>query len=227
MFSQSLVSFTKSPGLLSLVGACICVDAADFTGIHIAGRNLAEDFARVTKGLKNPIRYRTDDCGLPDDKALIIIGSISSPLLQRLERDGQLDLNALRGKWEAHMTSVIEVGEGRKALVIAGSDKRGTIFGTYTLSEQIGVSPWYWWADVPTKYHPEIYAFDMVTMQAEPSVKFRGIFINDEAPALTGWVLEKFGGYNAEFYEKVFELLLRLKVNKQIHQHFPNSMKCE
>lgn len=74
-------------------------------------------------------------------------------------------------------------------------------------------SRWYWWADVPPKYHPEIYALPINTTTSEPSVRYRGIFINDEAPALTGWVIEKFGGYNIQFYKKVFELLLRLKAN--------------
>ncbi|POS69245.1 hypothetical protein DHEL01_v212362 [Diaporthe helianthi] len=99
------------------------------------------------------------------------------------------------------------------ALVIAGSDKRGTIFGAYTLSEQIGVSPWYWWADVPPRHHPLIFATQKTSIHGPPSVKYRGIFINDEAPALTSWAREKFGGYNVGFYEKVFELLLRLKAN--------------
>lgn len=74
---------------------------------------------------------------------------------------------------------------------------------------------WYWWADVPPKHHKEIYAIEKQTVHGEPSVRHRGIFLNDEAPALTGWVREKFGGYNSKFYVKVFELLLRLKVHNQ------------
>ncbi|TEA15150.1 hypothetical protein C8034_v002614 [Colletotrichum sidae] len=94
-----------------------------------------------------------------------------------------------------------------------GSNKRGAIFGAYTLSEQIGVSPWYFWADVPPKFHKHIFALPQTTYHGEPSVRFRGIFINDEAPALTGWARQTFGGYNSEFYKTVFELLLRLKAN--------------
>ena len=99
------------------------------------------------------------------------------------------------------------------ALVIAGSDKRGTIYGIYDLSEQIGVSPWYWWADVPVAHKDALFVKPGKYVQGPPAVKYRGIFLNDEAPALTGWVSEKFGDYNHEFYTNVFELLLRLKAN--------------
>ena len=98
-------------------------------------------------------------------------------------------------------------------LIIAGSDKRGTIYGIYDLSEQIGVSPWYWWADVPVQHRDALFVKPGRYVQGPPAVKYRGIFLNDEAPALSGWVKEKFGNYNHQFYEKVFELLLRLKAN--------------
>ena len=100
-----------------------------------------------------------------------------------------------------------------RALVIAGSDQRGTIYGVYALSEQIGVSPWYYWADVPIGHHKDIYILPGIYTNDEPKVKYRGIFLNDEAPALSGWVHHTFGGFNHLFYEKVFELILRLKGN--------------
>jgi hypothetical protein len=100
-----------------------------------------------------------------------------------------------------------------KALVIAGSDKRGTIFGIYDLSAEIGVSPSYWWADVPVRKHPSLYVLPGRYTLGEPKVKYRGIFINDEAPALSGWAREKFGGFNHRFYEQAFELVLRMKGN--------------
>jgi hypothetical protein len=106
-----------------------------------------------------------------------------------------------------------------QALVIAGSDKRGAIFGVYDLSQQIGVSPWYFWADVPTISKQTIYALPGTKVSKSPSVKFRGIFLNDEAPALTGWVEANFPpgtycpGFGADFYKLVFELLLRLRAN--------------
>jgi hypothetical protein len=99
------------------------------------------------------------------------------------------------------------------ALVIAGSDKRGTIYGIYDLSEQIGVSPWYWWADVPVAHKDAIFVRPGKYVQGEPAVKYRGIFLNDEAPSLSGWTKEKYGGFNHRFYTRIFELLLRLKAN--------------
>ena len=99
-----------------------------------------------------------------------------------------------------------------RALVVAGSDKRGTIFGLYELSRQIGVSPWHYWADVPVPARADLYV-PPVRYVTEPEVKYRGIFINDEAPALDGWVNSTFGGFNHEFYEHVFELLLRNRAN--------------
>ncbi|PVH84775.1 glycoside hydrolase family 115 protein [Cadophora sp. DSE1049] len=222
MFDEKFVTFSKETGLLSLVGIPIIVHHADFPGIHIAARNLSEDFSRVTKGSASPFISWTgtneNENNIFDEKCqtAIIVGSVTkSPLIQSLEKSGKVNLGGIRGKWESYVTAVIEEPfEGcRTALVIAGSDKRGAIFGVYGLSEQIGVSPWYWWADVVPKFHPEIYALPVTTTQGEPSVRFRGIFINDEAPALTGWVRENFGKYGVEFYKKVFELLLRLKAN--------------
>ena len=100
-----------------------------------------------------------------------------------------------------------------RRLVIVGSDKRGTIYGIYELSAQIGVSPWYWWADVPVAPHKNLYVMPGKYTDGGPAVKYRGIFINDEAPSFSGWAQEKFGGINHFAYEKVFELILRLKGN--------------
>lgn len=100
-----------------------------------------------------------------------------------------------------------------KALVIAGSDKRGAIYGIYELSGQIGVSPWYWWADVPVHKHKHIYIKPGIYTDGEPKVEYRGIFINDEWPCMGNWAKEKFGDFNSAFYKHVFELVLRLKGN--------------
>ncbi|ORY69046.1 uncharacterized protein BCR38DRAFT_508492 [Pseudomassariella vexata] len=226
MFRPPLVAFAtsstdqNSEDLVDLVGATILVDPSDSAEVRIAAQTLSHDFGRVTKSTPSPlisIGPQHGDIDIEGDTAIIIGCIKSSALIQRLLRDGQLDVEGVRGKWESFSTAIVERPAGisacRKALVIAGSDKRGTIFGTYTLSEQIGVSPWYWWADVPPKFHPKIYALPITTSSQEPSVKFRGIFINDEAPALTGFVIEKFGKYGTEFYKRVFELLLRLKAN--------------
>jgi Glycosyl hydrolase family 115/Gylcosyl hydrolase family 115 C-terminal domain len=146
----------------------------------------------------------------------VIIGTLGKDRrIDELIRAGKLDATAIRGRWECFLTQVVtEPWPGvKRGLVIAGSDKRGTIYGIYDVSEQIGVSPWYWWADVPIKHRAQLFVRPGRYLQAEPAVKYRGIFLNDEAPALTGWVREKFGNYNHEFYTKVFELLLRLKAN--------------
>ncbi|TWV89607.1 hypothetical protein FEF09_29855 [Chitinophaga pinensis] len=100
-----------------------------------------------------------------------------------------------------------------KALVITGSDKRGTAYGVLELSRQAGVSPWYWWADVPVKKQAKLFVKNSRYQSATPSVKYRGIFINDEAPAFANWTKEQFGGFNHKVYERMFELLLRLKAN--------------
>jgi hypothetical protein len=147
MFDEKFVCFSDSAGLFSLVGVPIVVDQADFPGIRVAARNLAEDFARVTKGAPSPLQIVTDE---HDDFAgnadcVIIVGSIeASPMIQSLEKSGKLDFGRIRGKWESYITTVVNnpFHGCRRALVIAGSDKRGAIFGVYALSEQIGVSPY-------------------------------------------------------------------------------------
>ncbi|KAJ5984567.1 hypothetical protein N7481_006666 [Penicillium waksmanii] len=219
MFEEQLVTFDSSSELFDLVGATIFTGSNDFKGVHHASRALAEDFGRVTKGDANPFQVADEgQAGFLELKGsnAIIIGSIDSCwILQVLEESGKIDSSSIRGKWESFSTAVVEspFPGCERSLVIAGSDKRGAIFGAYTLSSQIGVSPWYWWADVPPKFHTEIFALPIQTTHGEPSIQYRGIFINDEAPALTGWVLEKFGGYNSDFYKNVYELLLRLKAN--------------
>ncbi|RBR19750.1 hypothetical protein FVER53590_13760 [Fusarium verticillioides] len=218
MFEEKIVDFRSSPGSIPLVGASIVVDQSDYPGVIRAAGDLAQDFARVTKRDASPLIVISSDSDYErlQTKTAIIVGSVaSSGIIKTLAQQSKLDTQAIEAKWETFSTSIIDqpLGKCEKALVIAGSDKRGAIFGIYTLSEQIGVSPWYWWADVPPKHHEDIYAIEKQTIHGEPSVRHRGIFLNDEAPALTGWVREKFGGYNSKFYVKVFELLLRLKAN--------------
>ena len=114
----------------------------------------------------------------------------------------------MRGQWESYL---IDVVDGH--LVIAGSDKRGTIYGIYDISERIGVSPWYWMADVPVRHKDELYYDGGQFIQPSPKVKYRGIFINDEWPSFGTWCTKHFGGVNAKAYKHIFELLLRLKAN--------------
>ncbi|KAI1809649.1 glycoside hydrolase family 115 protein [Poronia punctata] len=169
-----------------------------------------------------------DGPGFNDPSAkdtVIIVGTLGySSIIGELVAGGKLNVSEIEGKWESFITQIVEspIQGCEKAVVIAGSDPRGTIFGIYDISEQIGVSPWYWWADVPVKKHEEIYVTLSLSerkVQGPPSVRYRGIFINDEQPGLSGWVQANyedtaFGvGYNREFYPRVYELLLRLRAN--------------
>src|SRR5690606_31935887 len=126
----------------------------------------------------------------------IIVGTLGeSKLIDDIVKNKRIDVSKVKGQWEAFKTVVVDnpgVRGVSKALVIIGSDKRGSIYGIYDISEQIGVSPWYWWADVPAQQHDAVYALNTARDQKSPSVKYRGIFINDEQPALTNWNLEKF-----------------------------------
>ncbi|KAI1424500.1 hypothetical protein F5Y12DRAFT_752092 [Xylaria sp. FL1777] len=153
---------------------------------------------------------------------VIITGTLGrSQIVDDLAKAGKLDVTNIKGKWESFVTQVVEepIQGCPRAVVIAGSDPRGTIFGLYDISEQIGVSPWYWWADVPVKKNKEIFVLPKGKVQGPPSVKYRGIFLNDEQPGLSGWVQWNYDdtpygiGYNSQFYPNVFELLLRLRAN--------------
>jgi hypothetical protein len=147
---------------------------------------------------------------------LIILGSLAhSAAVQSLIKRQLFNDQPIRHHWEAFQAHLLShpFPHVAQALVIAGSDRRGTAYGALTLSRSIGVSPWYWWADVPVKHHPVLYVRLQAPLVDSPRVKYRGIFLNDEAPALSGWVHEKFGNFNHEFYEKVFELILRLRGN--------------
>ena len=157
---------------------------------------------------------------------MILIGTVGkSPLIDQLVRAGKIDVSGIRGKWESFFLQTVAnpLPGVDSALVIAGSDKRGTIFGIYDLSEQIGVSPWYWWADVTPDHKSALYVLAGKYQQGEPSVKYRGIFFNDEKPDLDFWVRAKFGehavpggtaaNFNSAFYSKVFEVILRMKGN--------------
>lgn len=188
-----------------------------------AANDLAEDFKRVTNhGMAVKLENSTTFTFAGATKTAIIAGTIGkSKLIDDLIKRKKIDVAKTQGKWEAFQTQLVKSPFPgiESALVIAGADKRGTIYGLYDISEQIGVSPWYYWADVPTRRQSSIYALNVNKIQKSPSVKYRGIFLNDEQPALTGWVNKNFPrgkygpGYNADFYSRVFELLLRLRAN--------------
>ena len=153
---------------------------------------------------------------LPTAAQVVISGTLGhSKLIDQLVSNQKIDLGELKGKWEQFIIQVVDQPFPgiEKALVIAGSDKRGTMYGILELSKQIGVSPWYWWADVPVEKQANIYVKAERFTIGEPAVKYRGIFLNDEEPALGRWAVEKFGGFNHQFHEKLFELMLRMKAN--------------
>ena len=198
----------------------ILLDKEDSASVLRAAEDLAVDFGRVT-GV-NGSTILTNYKSAQSFSGSIIVGSINgSRIIQHLIDTNKIDVSKIDGEWEAYTTKVVKspLPGIDSALVIAGSDRRGTIYGLYDISEQIGVSPYYYWADVPPKKHEKIYATDKTKVQPSPSVKYRGIFINDEAPGLTSYVKAKFGEtewgspYVHEFYETVFELLLRLRAN--------------
>ncbi|HTZ46546.1 MAG TPA: glycosyl hydrolase 115 family protein [Verrucomicrobiae bacterium] len=212
---EHFVDTQYGQGDFALVGgkqaAPLCLDPNDYPGVIRAAHDLAQDISRVT-GLSPVFGVP----GVVTKPAAIIIGTLGkNALLDQLSRSGKIDVTALRGKWESYLIQTVRdpFPGVAMALVIAGSDKRGTIYGIYEISEQIGVSPWYWWADVPIPHQDALFVRAGRYFQGEPAVKYRGMFLNDEAPSLTGWTKEKFGGYNHEFYVKVFELLLRLRAN--------------
>lgn len=211
------LAFSETADGLKLAGTgsapTIVIDSKDWPGVTRTGNDLANDFGLVT-GTKGKVATST---GGLSNAPVIIAGTIGkSPLIDSLVSAGKIDVSAIKGKWESFTSQLVAnpVEGVSSALVLAGSDKRGIIFALYDISEQIGVSPWYWWADVPPKKKTVIYALNSKKTQGPPSIKYRGIFINDEQPALTNWVNSNYGGkYDSRFHAKVFELLLRLRAN--------------
>ena len=189
----------------------------DLPGIAIAAKNLSEDFRKVCGTAARLIETDRIPAAGSIPGYAIIAGSMESKLIRQLFKDKKLNEKDLKGKYEKYVMATVEnpYPGMEKALVIAGSDRRGTIYGIYELSEQIGVSPWYDWADVPPAKHKELYIANGTYTAGEPAVKYRGIFLNDEAPCLTGWVKNTYGTNYGDhrFYARVFELLLRLRGN--------------
>lgn len=213
--TTSYVATTAGPGRFTLSAAGrsapLIVSAQDYPGVIRAVRDLGQDIGRVTAHAP-AVTLDT----LPAAREVVLIGTLGrSPLIDTLVRAGRLDTSGVVGRWEASLAQVVDHPWPRvtRALIIAGSDKRGTIYGVYDLSARIGVSPWYWWADVPVPRRQALYVLPGRHTEGPPAVRYRGIFLNDEAPALSGWARETFGGFNHRFYEKVFELILRLKGN--------------
>nr|MBX2857507.1 glycosyl hydrolase 115 family protein [Cellvibrionaceae bacterium] len=191
--------------------ATLYVSSLDHKGVLRALENLQKDIRRVSGRAPKLATKLSQLRG-----NVVFAGTIgSSPVIDKLVADRKIDVEKIQDKWEGYHIQVVDnpIPGIPKGLVIAGADRRGTTFGIYDISEQIGVSPWYFWADVPVKKKENIYILKTTVVQDAPLVKYRGIFLNDEAPALSSWAEENFGGFNHKFYVNVFELLLRLKAN--------------
>ena len=210
--ADQFVSFQKGDLLINRDNKVeIYMDANDCKGVSYAANALVKDIIKVS-GSKAIL---TSDAGLKDKdaagKPTILVGTIGhSAAIDQLIRQKRINGNLLKGKREKFIITVVD-GQ----LVIAGSDRRGTIYGIYELSQQMGVSPWYDWADVPVVHHDSIFVNKGVYTDGEPAVRYRGIFLNDEAPCLTSWVKNTYGTDYGDhrFYQRVFELVLRLRGN--------------
>jgi hypothetical protein len=212
---QDLVSEAPTAGAFPLVesgvASALVLDLGEHPGVLRAAADLQADVARVS-GIK-PGLFTND---LPGDRAVVLAGTLGRcRILDELVRSRKLNVGSIQGQWESFTIATVQqpMPGVEQALVIAGSDKRGTIYGLYELSEQIGVSPWHWWADVPPRRHASLFIKPGCYVQGPPVVKYRGIFINDEEPCLGPWAREKFGGLNSKMYGHMFELLLRLRAN--------------
>lgn len=189
----------------------IYMDTNDSKGVSYAAHALLKDI----KNVSGATATLTSDAGFlkkaDTARPAILVGTIGhSAAIDQLVKQKRINGKLLKGKREKFIITLID-GQ----LVIAGSDRRGTIYGIYELSQQMGVSPWYDWADVPIEHHDSIFANKGIYTDGEPAVRYRGIFLNDEAPCLTSWVKNTYGtGYgDHRFYQRVFELVLRLRGN--------------
>jgi hypothetical protein len=227
---EQFVSTVWSDGCFTLAApgetTVLCSDTEEWPGVTRALRDLQTDISKVTGITPGFVTGK-----VPRTREVVIAGTIGkSRLIDRLVQKGKIDTDGVAGKWESFLIQTVDnpLPGIRKALVIAGSDKRGTIYGIYHISDGIGVSPWYWWADVPVRKSRELYVSPGRRVWGEPSVRYRGIFLNDEYPALTKWVAYKYGNvqpsvnppvpsgvanYGSEFYSRIFEVLLRMKAN--------------
>ena len=168
--------------------------------------DLRLDIERVTGAGK-------DDVG--NEGGQIVVGTYGSKTIEKLIAKGLLKEQDLKDKWESYVITV--TNEPKPRLVIAGSNTRGTIYGIYEVSQRIGVSPWYWWADVPVRQNPQAAVDCDYYASGEPTVRYRGIFINDEDWGLKPWAASNYerelGDIGPKTYARVCELLLRLKAN--------------
>ncbi len=188
----------------------------DYDGIKLATKAFAKDIQLIT-GQSPQILTQISEIQTGQG-TIVIAGSIgNNRIIDQLIDEEKIDVTDIEGKWESYKIQVLDnpTDDLDKAIVIVGSDKRGSIYGIYHISELMGVSPWVYWGDVlPKKQESINFTRDELDFTSkEPSVKYRGIFLNDEWPSLGNWTSSEFGGFNEDFYDQVFELILRLKGN--------------
>ncbi len=205
---DSTLRVSERQGSFALVensrAATIAVGANEPIAVQKAATLFADDVERVT-GLHPRLTGKAT-------RGSVVIATIGhNAYVDKLIKLGRIDASAILGGWEQFV-----IREYDNRLFIIGSDRRGTAYGVFTLSEQIGVSPWYWWADVPVQHHNQLFVSANYTSKA-PTIKYRGIFINDEDWGLLPWSANNFerelGDIGPRTYAKVCELLLRLKAN--------------
>ncbi len=204
---KNIMTLADGTGVLPFI-----VEESAFEGVKRIAGKVAKDVEKVSGMLPN-ILTKADNTG----EQLILCATLGkSALADALVSEGKLDISEVSGKREVFALKIVEkpfAGISR-ALVIVGSDKLGTIYGMFALSEYIGVSPMCYWGDAePLKKDRIEIAEDIEKVSKEPSVKFRGFFINDEWPCFGNWTFSHFGGFTVEMYDHVFELLLRMKGN--------------
>lgn len=216
--SQGAVSITTSAGLFPIVSGGQATPIFTSDGDHkvaeISASCLADDVAAVS-GVRPQVTK-----GTPAGTRVIVIGTIGkSTAIDSLVSSGKLDVASVQGKWESFVIQVVDnpFAGVAKALVIAGSDRRGTAFGVFNVSEGMGVSPWIWWADVVPATKAELWVNQVRYEEGPPAVKYRGIFLNDEDWGLQPWAKKTYepetGDIGPKTYAKIFELLLRLRAN--------------
>ncbi|KZT61136.1 glycoside hydrolase family 115 protein [Calocera cornea HHB12733] len=219
---QCVYFSNSSDSLFPLVSggqaAPIITSDDEWPGVLRVANDFRNDICNVTFVMPETMTVSASSIsGIPT--TAILVGTLGhSALIDAMVNYTGMDVSSLQGQWEAYSAHMMmnPLPGVDMAYVIMGSDKRGTIYGMYELSEQMGVSPWYYWADVPIKTNSEVYA--ATCEHGSPSVKYRAIFFNDEQPALESWAQYTFTNgtgppFNHYFYSHVFELLLRLKAN--------------
>lgn len=205
---SALFSDQDQPGFIPFRDISIVTDTGDPALVQTAARILQGDIENVCAVKPTLLTAPpSSSSGL-----VIILSTTSSKWFRQYSGEKILSASSLPNKWEAYQIKTLKTAT-QNLVFLLGSDRRGVAYAVAEFSRQLGVSPWNWWADVPVPRRTRLFLPPSYQFTDSPMVRYRGIFINDEAPALSGWAKEKFGGFNHRFYEKVFELMIRLKAN--------------